>query len=47
MWTELTPQMRSSGIKGPVFISIGEGDQLKTFLDNNPKIAKVLTSHAS
>jgi hypothetical protein len=30
--------MRRKGIAGPVFISIGEGDQLQTFLEKNPYI---------
>lgn len=34
--------MRAANIAGPVFISIGEGDQLKIFLENNPKIPKDL-----
>lgn len=34
--------MKASSIQGPVFISIGEADQLKVFLENNPKIPQEL-----
>ena len=34
--------MKASGIQGPAFITIGEADQLKIFLENNPKVPKEL-----
>ena len=30
--------MINKGIKGPIFVSIGDSEQLATFLENNPKI---------
>lgn len=34
--------MRRKGIQGPIFISIGEGDQLSLFLEKNSYIPKTL-----
>ena len=34
--------MKANGIVGPIFITIGESDQLQMFLEKNPKIPKEL-----
>ncbi|KAJ1417564.1 hypothetical protein B484DRAFT_334186 [Ochromonadaceae sp. CCMP2298] len=36
LWNSFVPRMRKSGVAGPVFISIGDKDKLRLFLDQNP-----------
>jgi len=38
----MIPSMRRDSIAGPIFVSIGEGDQLSMFLSKNPNMPKDL-----
>jgi hypothetical protein len=38
----MLPVMRSSNIKGPIFISIGDSDKINLFLDKNPRVPRDL-----
>jgi hypothetical protein len=38
----MIPEMRKKGISGPCFISIGDAEKIKLFLENNPKVPREL-----
>lgn len=37
---KVQPEMITAGIKGPVFVSIGDPEKLNVFLKNNPNVPK-------
>lgn len=39
-WSELAPQVEGIGAVGPIFVSVGNAEKLKGFLELNPNIPK-------
>lgn len=39
-WCAVQQQLEDEGVNGPIFISIGDEEKLKTFLKQNPNISK-------
>ena len=41
-WCDVIPAMKSAGVAGPFFVSIGDEEKLNKFLDLNPKVSQCL-----
>eukprot|EP00746_Dinoflagellata_sp_MGD_P076077 gnl/MRDRNA2_/MRDRNA2_30601_c0_seq1.p2 gnl/MRDRNA2_/MRDRNA2_30601_c0~~gnl/MRDRNA2_/MRDRNA2_30601_c0_seq1.p2 ORF type:complete len:170 (+),score=42.69 gnl/MRDRNA2_/MRDRNA2_30601_c0_seq1:606-1115(+) len=39
-WMKAQPELIGAGVKGPVFVTIGDSDKLKIFLENNPNVPR-------
>ena len=42
-WSEKLPELSAAGVVGPVFITVGEQEQLLKFLELNPKVPASLS----